>query len=88
MIFTLLVGFVVGAFFGHARPFIAETLSKLSLALKGETLALFSLALCLAASTAALSLIGVGSYPVLLCLGAGIGVARKPILARLTEGRK
>jgi hypothetical protein len=48
---------------------------------------LATLALCLAAAAAVLSLIGVHSYPVLLCISAACGVARKPLMARITAAR-
>lgn len=85
MIVTLIVGFVVGAFFAQVTPRIAELLARAGIKLLAEELTLVSFALCLAAASALLMLIGVDSYPVLLCLSAALGVARKPIVARISK---
>lgn len=84
MIVTLIAGFCVGVFFGQASGRIAEGLAKAGLTLGAEEITLASFALCLAGAAVLLFLIGVQSYPVLLCLSAAVGVARKPVLARLT----
>ena len=85
MIFTLITGFVVGVFFVQAHPFIAGLLERVAVQLQEAQMSLFCFALCLAAAAVLLNLIGVHSYPVLLCLGAAVGVARKPLLARITS---
>ena len=85
MIFTLITGLVVGVFFGQARPFIQSLFDRVSLSLEELQMDMTSFALCLAAAAALLNLVGVHTYPVLLCLGAAIGVARKPLLARITS---
>ncbi len=85
MIFTLITGFVVAVFFAQASPFITDALKRASLTLTETQMSLFCFALCLALAAALLNLMGVHSYPVMLCIGAALGVARKPILARLTS---
>lgn len=87
MIFTLITGFVVGVYFGQSRPFLQNLLTRVTITLEEAQMSLASFALCLAVAGAALSLIGVQPYPVLLCLGAALGVARKPLLARITSAR-
>lgn len=87
MLVTIIVGFIVGAFYQNADEYVAMGLGKAGLVLLDEDKQLVTFALCLAAAAAVLLLIGVKSYPVLLCLSAAVGVARKPVLARLT-GKK
>lgn len=87
MILTLIAGFCVGVFFERAVPFLKSALDRLAVTLEGAQMDLATLALCLAAISALLPLIGVHSYPVLLCLSAACGVARKPLLARITSAR-
>ncbi|WP_085309738.1 hypothetical protein [Planktotalea arctica] len=84
MIVTLIAGFCVGVFFGQASVRIGDLLAKAGITLGAEEITLASFALCLAGVAMILLLIGVDSYPVLLCLSAAIGVARKPLLARIT----
>ena len=85
MIFTLITGFVVGVFYSQARPFIQSVFDRIQLTLEATQMGLTSFAVCLAAAAALLNLVGVHTYPVLLCLGAAIGVARKPLIARITS---
>lgn len=85
MIFTLITGFVVGVFFSQSQPFIKTVLERVNLTLDPAQMTLFSFALCLTAAAALLGLIGVHGFPVLLCLGASIGIVRKPLLARITS---
>lgn len=85
MIFTLITGFVVGVFFTQAQPFISGLLERANVALAETQMSLFNFAICLGAAAMLLNLIGVHSYPVLLCLGAAVGVARKPRLDRITS---
>ena len=85
MIFTMITGFLVGVFYTRAHPFIVSLLERASVKLADTQMSLFSFALCLAAAALLLNLIGVQSYPVLMCLGAAIGVARKPLLERVTS---
>ena len=85
MIVTLIAGFCVGVFFGQTKAQIGALLAKLGIALPASELTLVSFALWLAGVAALLGLIGVQSYPVLLSLGAALGVARKPVLARITK---
>lgn len=84
MIFTIIVGVVAGIYYGQANGLIGQALDKLGIALDEATLPLFSLAVVLAVAALILSLVGIGAYPVALCLAAAVGVARKPILARIT----
>lgn len=85
MIFTLIVGFVVGVFFGRAKSFLNGMYERVGLALDETQGTLVSFALCLAGAAVVLMLIGVHSYPVLLCVGAACGVARKAIVARFNS---
>lgn len=87
MLFTLISGVVVGAYFDIASEYVSSGLDKAGLSLGAEELRLFSFALCLALAAILLMLIGVSSYPVLLCLGGALGVARKPVLARITGNK-
>lgn len=87
MIITLIAGFGVGMFFLQARPYVAQVLDKAELQLAQDTLTLVTFALCLSAAGAVLSLIGADSYAVLLCLGAALGVARKPLMTRIRQGK-
>ncbi len=87
MLVTLIVGFLVGAFYQNADDYVAMGLGKAGLTLPGEDKRLVTFALCLAAAAALLLLLGVKTYPVLLCLSAAIGIARKPVLARLTGNK-
>ncbi|MEP5151948.1 hypothetical protein [Planktotalea sp.] len=87
MIITLITGFVVGVFFERAAPFLNTMFERVNVALDDTEMNLATFALCLAAASAVLLLIGVKSYPVLLCLAAACGVARKPLLARITGNR-
>lgn len=80
MIFTMITRFVVGVFYTRVHPFVASLLERANVTLVDTQMSLFSFALCLAAAALLLNLIGVQSYPVLMCLGAAIGVARKPLL--------
>lgn len=88
MIFTLIAGFGVGVFFDRASRLIADALGRAGVTLEEDVLKLTSLVLCLAAAAVALMLIGVHAYPALLCLGGAMGVARAPLLARITGSDK
>jgi len=87
MIFTLIVGFFVGVFFAQASGFLKGVLTRVGIDLDDAQLNIVTFALVLAGAAIVLSLIGVRNYPVLLCIGAVIGVARKPLLARVSSLR-
>ncbi len=87
MIFTLIVGFVVGVFYTRAQSGLSGLFRRAGLALDETQSTLVSFALCLAGAAIVLLLIGVHSYPALLCFGAACGVARKSILARFNALR-
>lgn len=87
MIFTLIVGFVVGVFFAQASGFLNGVLKRAGIDLDGAQSNIVTFALVLAGGAIILSLIGVRNYPVLLCIGAVIGVARKSLLARVSSQR-
>ncbi|HCW82610.1 MAG TPA: hypothetical protein DHC76_01140 [Rhodobacteraceae bacterium] len=94
MIFTLIVGFVVGVFFAQASGFLNGVLKRAGIDLDDAQSNLddaqsniVTFALVLAGAAIILSLIGVRNYPVLLCIGAVIGVARKSLLARVSSLR-
>ena len=79
MIFTLIVGFVVGVFFAQASGFLNGVLERAGIDLDDAQSNIVTFALVLAGAAIILSLIGVRNYPVLLCIGAVIGVARKSL---------
>lgn len=85
MIFTVITGIAVGVFYAQATVFLQGLFERANIALNEGQMNMVSFALCLAAAAAVLSLIGVHSFPVLLCLGAAVGIARKPLLARITS---
>ena len=87
MIFTLIVGFVVGGFFAQASGFLNGVLKRAGIDLDDAQANIVTFALVLAGAAIILSLIGVHNYPVLLCIGAVIGVARKSLLARVSSLR-
>jgi len=87
MIFTLIVGFVVGVFFAQASGFLNGVLERAGIDLDDAQSNIVTFALVLAGAAIILSLIGVRNYPVLLCIGAVIGVARKSLLARVSSLR-
>ena len=87
MIFTLIVGFVVGVFFAQASGFLNGVLERAGIDLDDAHSNIVTFALVLAGAAIILSLIGVRNYPVLLCIGAVIGVARKSLLARVSSLR-
>lgn len=87
MIFTLIVGFVVGVFFAQASGFLNGVLERAGIDLDDAKSNIVTFALVLAGAAIILSLIGVRNYPVLLCIGAVIGVARKSLLARVSSLR-
>ena len=87
MIFTLIVGFVVGVFFAQASGFLNGVLKRAGIDLDDAQSNIVTFALVLAGVAIILSLIGVRNYPVLLCIGAVIGVARKSLLARVSSLR-
>ncbi|EDZ43654.1 MAG: hypothetical protein P8P65_02905 [Planktotalea sp.] len=87
MIFTLIVGFVVGVFFAQASGFLNGVLKRAGIDLDDAQSNIVTFALVLAGAAIILSLIGVRNYPVLLCIGAVIGVARKSLLARVSSLR-
>ena len=87
MIFTLIVGFVVGVFFAQASGFVDGVLTRAGIDLDDAQSNIVTFALVLAGAAIVLSLIGVHNYLVLLCIGAVIGVARKPLLARVSSLR-
>ncbi len=85
MIFTLIMGFVVGVFYPQAQPYVAKGAEQAGLDIKDALLPAATLLLALAAMAVALGLLGVSKAPVLLLLGAAIGVLKDPILARITS---
>ena len=87
MIFTLIAGFVVGVFFAQASGFLNGVLKRAGIDLDDAQSNIVTFALVLAGAAIILSLIGVRNYPVLLCIGAVIGVARKSLLARVSSLR-
>lgn len=87
MIFTLIVGFVVGVFFAQASGLLNGVLKRAGIDLDDAQSNIVTFALVLAGAAIILSLIGVRNYPVLLCIGAVIGVARKSLLARVSSLR-
>jgi len=87
MIVTLIVGFVVGVFFAQASGFLNGVLKRAGIDLDDAQSNIVTFALVLAGAAIILSLIGVRNYPVLLCIGAVIGVARKSLLARVSSLR-
>ena len=87
MIFTLIVGLVVGVFFAQASGFLNGVLKRAGIDLDDAQSNIVTFALVLAGAAIILSLIGVRNYPVLLCIGAVIGVARKSLLARVSSLR-
>ena len=87
MIFTLIFGFVVGVFFAQASGFLNGVLKRAGIDLDDAQSNIVTFALVLAGAAIILSLIGVRNYPVLLCIGAVIGVARKSLLARVSSLR-
>ncbi|MEM9580319.1 MAG: hypothetical protein AAF891_06500 [Pseudomonadota bacterium] len=84
MIFTILAGLVVGASYGAAQPVIHDALGRLGLKLTTEMETVVVFALCLAAMALILRFLGVDAYPALLLVSGAAGVARKPLLARIT----
>ncbi|MGH1578363.1 hypothetical protein [Planktotalea sp.] len=84
MIFTLIIGFAVGAFYQSAVPFMKDGFGKIGITLPKEQIPIIAIVLCLGAALIVLNLIGVHDYPLLLCIGAIAGIARKELLARIT----
>jgi hypothetical protein len=84
MIFTLIIGFLVGVFYTHAEPFIASGLERAGLNIEADKLVLVSFALVLSVAALGLYIVGVSVFPALLCLGAAIGIIRQPLLVRIT----
>lgn len=84
MIFTLIIGFIVGVFYNRAEPFIASGLERAGLKIDADKLVLVSFALVLTVAALGLYIIGANVFPALLCLGAAIGIICQPLLARIT----
>lgn len=84
MVFTILMGFVVGVYFEGAQKTIADVLGRIGVTVSAERQRLVALIVCLAAMSIVLRFLAVGPYPVVLLLGCLVALVRKPLLARFT----